>query len=54
MIMKTTKLILASILLIGVMCTESAAVSLTAAGTALGWFFYEKSKYKKIWKEENL
>lgn len=41
--MKTLYFILAIILLIG-MCQESAIISLTAGGTALGMYFYFSKK----------
>ena len=40
--MKTTKLILGTILFLGVFQAENLAVALTCAGVALGWYFYEK------------
>ena len=40
--MKTLKLILGIILFLGVAQAENAAIALTCAGVALGWYFYEK------------
>ena len=51
---KTIKITLGIIILIGMMCVENPAVCLTAAGTALGWLYYETKNSKRYGKRESI
>lgn len=42
--MKILKLMLGMILFLGVAQAENAAIALTCAGVALGWYYYEKRR----------
>lgn len=48
MIMKSVKIILGTVLFLGIMAAESSAIlSLTCAATAIGWVIAEDKKIKR-------
>lgn len=48
MIMKSVKIILGTVLFLGIMAAESSAIlSLTCAATAIGWVAYENKRAKE-------